>query len=164
MSSWSAWRTNIVSNRASLGHWLTFAVLTAPPAVPATLCWSRQTPLPSLLRAAENVPTPGRDAPPHQKSVSATSSPAPDATNDPATPPVPNYFPLAFPRCYGYLPQPPSELLRADHCKAAKAETMDGTSMPEGGREFPGNVMFRVADWAKDGIEEDEGLYDIIFA
>ncbi len=140
----------------------TFARLTPsipPPA--ADLCWSRQAPLAQLVKAAEKVPAPGRDAPPHQKLASIASA---TTTDEPAPPPTPNYFPLALPRCYNYIPQPPQKLMTSKSPTNDQARTVKGTVAGEEVRTFPANVRFRTADWAKHGIEDDRKAYDIIFA
>lgn len=130
-----------------------------PPPHAADLCWSRQSPLPHLLKAAERVPAPGRDAPPHQKLTSIASA---TAAAESATPPTLNHFPLALPRCYNYIPQLPQELM------TSMRPIMNGTGAKGDAaaevRQFPANVSFRAADWAGDGIEEDRKAYDLIFA
>jgi len=69
-----------------------------------------------------------------------------------------------MPRAYSYLPQPPQELMASHPPSVREGKKKGADAEAEAVRTFPANVQFVVADWAKDGIEEDRKAYDIIFA
>jgi 7SK snRNA methylphosphate capping enzyme len=60
-----------------------------------------------------------------------------------------DYFPTAFEHMFGPLPVPPAVT------QPTEERNLD---------QFPHNVMFRAADWAKDGIAEDVDGWDVVLA
>lgn len=57
-------------------------------------------------------------------------------------------LPAAFEHMFGPLAIPPADTLGADQDQ----------------RAFPHNVVFRTADWVKEGAIEDRGGYDVVLA
>lgn len=55
---------------------------------------------------------------------------------------------------------------QADYFPASLLHTFDSLPIPQQTEKnnFPYNVSFRTADWASDGIPEDEESYDVVIA
>ncbi|KAI5476739.1 hypothetical protein MNV49_007329 [Pseudohyphozyma bogoriensis] len=123
------------------------------------LAWSRQEPLESVHFAAKSLQT--RDRPPHER--------APSPPPAPTEPPKGDYFPLAFPRMFGYLPTPPKDAVTT-YQRVAEEDTKgvlrEGKKrvMPTEVVSFPENIKFRPADWPNETIYEDSKGYDVIIA
>lgn len=123
-----------------------------------SLAWSRQEPVPNIINEAALLEGGGmRDRPPHeQHQDSLPPSPAPN----------PTYFPIAFPRIYGYLPLPPRKLLLVPQ-ELSEGDTSQGTKRKRAPKEvalFPSNLSFEVADWPVEPIPSDYEKYDLILA
>ena len=126
------------------------------------LAWSRGQPLQAVLDLAAEADT---------RVVSSTLV----ASAAPSTQPAQrNYFPLALPRMFGFLPEPPSSALRSYHERdeaeaAASTRRRDGREgrgkvMPREVRAFPDNVKFSHADWVVEDLSDDKKGYDLILA
>ena len=135
------------------------------------MTWSRQTPLPHIHDAATALASASQRKRGWGASFQQRAPKPPNAPSRAAT--LTNdlkHFPLALPRLFGFLPQPPPTLVTAFE-QPAEVD-LRGTVRKRAPRAvppvpvkgFPENLRFRCADWVADAIPDDTRGYDTILA